>query len=87
MADHSVVFNMRIQMPGAKPGAGQVSYEQMMNTFDRTRRDGEKEGWVKALTALREAVEKRSDKVQSGTLLEDLIAEAARTCTLFRETP
>lgn len=58
MSDHKIVFNMRVQLPGAPQDTpGQIPYEAMMATFDRTRKEGVKEGWRKALTALREAVE------------------------------
>lgn len=79
MAKHSVVFNMRVQLPGTQSdGAGQVSYEQMMNTFDRTRREGEKEGWQKAIRLLRKAADLRSDADQANALLDELVTEAAR---------
>jgi hypothetical protein len=85
MVEHSVVFNMRIQMPGTKgDGAAQISYGQMMATFDRTRREGHKDGWVAALTALREAAEKRPGAWD----LEALIRDAADShhCPYPRES-
>lgn len=78
MADHSVVFNVRIQMPGTKPGTGQISYEQMMNTFDRTRREGMSEGWNKAMRELRKAAEGASNETEAHAVLDVLIAQAVK---------
>lgn len=78
MPEHSIVFNMRVKLPGTPgDGAGQISYEQMMATFDRTRREGEKDGWVKAVRLLRKAAERRSDAAEANALLDDLVAQAA----------
>lgn len=90
MADHSVVFNMRVQLPGAaKDVAGQISYEQMMATFDRTRNEGVKEGWQKAMMALREAVETEEPPARDASmrLLDAWINEAAKSvhCPRFFE--
>lgn len=78
MSKHSVVFNMRVQLPGGpKDTPAQISYEQMMNTFDRTRADGVREGWVAALKALREVVEPEGRP--SSDKLDDWITLAARS--------
>lgn len=89
MAEHSVVFNMRIQLPGAKgDGAAQITHDQMMTAFDLTHVEGRKDGWHRALIALREAVE-NGPRPGDVVLLDEWIRVAAesRHCPHPRAPP
>lgn len=81
MAEHGIVFNVRVQMPDTpKDNVGAIPYEQMMATFDRTRTAGKKVGWVAALTALREVAESRANTYPDGArMLDEFISAAAET--------